>query len=176
MSLGVYEAKHKVLREALRGVVLAAVDSGNGADGIGSIQSRASSALYALLCDHEIDRRGRCRCCRGRGAVVARRRTCRVFVAACFYLHQPDHVLLSHLASELQQANQAPGGVADPHTTHERPRVAAEPSLADPDHGGAGEPTTTRRPRSRRAPPPEEQAPPNSGRSLVVTAGGTSQA
>ncbi len=92
------------LREALRGVLVAAVESGpGGAGGIDSIQYRACAALYALLMAHPVDRRGRCRSCRGPGAVLGlRRRRCRVRGAARFWLlQQPAEFLRSQLACEL---------------------------------------------------------------------------
>ena len=104
MGLSVHQTIRQLLREALRDALLAAAESGRngggGGGGIGSVPGRACAALYALLRDHEIDRRGRCRYCRGGGAVVARRRTCRVFVTARFYLLQPEYVLVRHLAGE----------------------------------------------------------------------------
>ncbi|MGH3925386.1 MAG: hypothetical protein ACRDTT_21435, partial [Pseudonocardiaceae bacterium] len=58
-------------REALHGVVVAAMESSTGAaGGVDSIQSRACAALYALLMAHPVDRRGRCRSCRRPGAVL----------------------------------------------------------------------------------------------------------
>ena len=103
MSPSVYQAGHELMRETLRDALLAAVDS-EGGGGLGSAQCRASAALYVLLGDHAIDRRGRCRSCRRPNALVGRRRRiCRVYLAARFYLYQPDRVLLRHLAGVLDE-------------------------------------------------------------------------
>jgi hypothetical protein len=101
--MGVKQTIHRLMCEALRGVLVAAVGSGSGAGGgIGSIQCRACAVLYLLLRDHQIDRRGRCRSCRRRGAIVERRRrVCLVFVEANYWLCQPTRRVLAHLAGEL---------------------------------------------------------------------------
>jgi hypothetical protein len=63
------------LRAALRGVLLAAVESGPiAAGGIDSIQRRACAVLYSLLMDHPVDQRGRCQSCRRPGVVFGFRR------------------------------------------------------------------------------------------------------
>ncbi len=133
--------------------MLAAVGSGRGG-GIGSVPGRACAALYALLRAHEIDRRGRCRCCHG-NTVVARRRTCRVFVTARFYLQQPEDVLLRDLAGELNEPGLTGAGAdqLDPEATDVLPRLGVDvidpyaqrsewPTVSSrrppPGHGGAG--------------------------------------
>lgn len=120
MGLSAHQTSRHLLREAIRGVLLTAIepDCGND-DGTGSVQFRASAALYALLTDHPIDRRGRCRCCRGpRLLLGSGRRVCRVLVAARFYLHQPDDVLLGRLTSELDAHTPASRSAADPSNPH----------------------------------------------------------
>jgi hypothetical protein len=79
------------LLEALRGVLVAAAQLGSGTgEGIDSVQYRAGAALYSLLVDHPVDRRGRCRSCRRPGAVLGlRRRSCRVHAKAQMWLHLP---------------------------------------------------------------------------------------
>jgi len=99
---------------------------------------RASAALYALLGAHPVDRRGRCRSCRGLRALLGRgRRVCRVLVVARFYLYQPKDILLGLLASELHQhatpppsteaapePGRAPGAIlGDPDATDVLPRI-----------------------------------------------------
>lgn len=64
-----YDLMCRTLRSVLRDGVQGGQD---GADGIRSVQFRASAALYGLLVDHPIDRWGRCRSCRRRGAVLGR--------------------------------------------------------------------------------------------------------
>jgi len=138
MSPNVHQTSHELLREALRGAMGVAVGSERGDGGIGSIPWRASAALYALLGAHPVDRRGRCRSCRGLRALLGRgRRVCRVLVVARFYLHQPKDILLSLLASELRQhttpppsteaapePGRAPGAIlGDPDATDVLPRI-----------------------------------------------------
>lgn len=106
MGLSVHQTSYDLLRESLRDDPVAAVESGNGSLGHESVHFRASAALYALLGDHPIDRRGRCRCCYGPRALLARRRRfCRVYLVARYYLHQPDDLLLDNLARALEQSD-----------------------------------------------------------------------
>lgn len=141
-----YQISRDLLREALRDALLAAVESGRGG-GIGSVSCRASAALYALLGHHSIDRRGRCRSCRARRTVVGRRRhVCRVLVAARFYLHQPELVLLWHLASKSDERNQAPAvspppALAVPLGRDGRTGTTAGPGSPSPDAPGLAVPT-----------------------------------
>ncbi len=68
MSLSVHQTSHDLLREVLRGELLAVVESeAGGGEAIGSLHCRASAALYALLGAHPLDRHGRCRSCRRGG-------------------------------------------------------------------------------------------------------------
>jgi hypothetical protein len=103
--------------DALCGVLRRAVYAGPDAvDGIGSIQCQATAVLYLLLCDHPLDRRGRCKSCRRSGAIVGlRRRRCRIHRTGSYWLlHQPDKAqLLSQLAGELG-SDTAPPGAASP--------------------------------------------------------------
>jgi len=129
MSWNVHQTSHELLREALRAGLAAAVDSGRDG-GIGPTQCRASAALYALLGGHPVDRRGRCRSCRGLRALLGRRgRVCRVLVAARFYLYQPEDMLLHLLASELDQS------AAPPPSADAAPDPGRTPGavLGDPD-------------------------------------------
>ena len=152
-----HQISRDLLREALRDALLAAVESGRGG-GIGAVPCRASAALYALLGHHPIDRRGRCRSCRTRGTVVGRRRrVCQVLVAARFYLHQPELVLLWHLADKSDERNQAPA-VSPPPT----PAVPLGRDGRTETTAGPGSPSPER-PRPRRA-PSDGQAPPRSDR------------
>ena len=116
----------------------AAVGSGCDGGGIGSTPCRTIAALYMLLGDHQVDRHGHCRRCRGlRPLPGRRRRICRVLVAARFYLYQPENMLLPLLAGELYQhatppltaeaepePDRAPGAIfADPDATDVLPRI-----------------------------------------------------
>ena len=129
MSSNVHQTSHELLREALHRALTAAV--GSGCDGgIGSTPYRGIAALYALLGDHQVDRHGRCRYCRGLRALPGRRsRICRVLVAARFYLYQPEDMLLRLLAGELHQH------ATPPLTTDAAPEPDRAPGalLGDPD-------------------------------------------
>lgn len=97
MSPSVCQTSDRLMCEALRRVLREAVDSG-----VCPASYRACAALYSLLLNHPVDRRGRCRSCRRLGAVLGRRRRrCLVRITAGYWLHQPDAILLSHLAGEL---------------------------------------------------------------------------
>ena len=100
MNPSVPQTSYRLLCEGLRRVLAGAVESGPSA--VGTIHSRAVAALYELLLNHPVDRRGRCRSCRRPGAVLGRaRRRCRVRMAAAYWLHQPERFLLVHVAREL---------------------------------------------------------------------------
>lgn len=102
------QISHRLLCDALRETVHAEPAT---SDGIGSIRYRASAVLYRLLLEHPIDRRGRCRKCRGPGGMIGlrRRAPCQIHLTASdWMLRQPDAALLSHLTSELG-AGAAPG-------------------------------------------------------------------
>ncbi|MGH3692414.1 MAG: hypothetical protein ACRDRX_00135 [Pseudonocardiaceae bacterium] len=98
------------LREVLRGVLCAAVESEPGAvGGIGSLQCRVFATLYVLLGAHAVDGRGRCWSCRRPGAVFGfLRRHCRVRGEASVWLQQPEWFLRSRLISELRLSDPPP--------------------------------------------------------------------
>jgi hypothetical protein len=110
MSPSVHQTSHRLLCEVLGGVLIEVVESAQvlvsiveSESAVGSVEVRAVAALYELLRDHPVDRRGRCRSCRRPGGVIGlRRRRCRVHRTAHFYLHHPDDAFfLSHLANEV---------------------------------------------------------------------------
>ncbi len=122
VNLSAQQTTHRLMSEALCRDLRDAVEAGSLDGGkTGSIRCRACFVLYLLLCDHPVDRRGRCRSCRRPGAVLGqRRRTCRIHAKASFWLRQPDDVVLRHLASELNH----------------RPAPAAGTGRRPPDPGG----------------------------------------
>lgn len=131
------EASYVWLCERLRGVLVDAVLAGHGADGIGSVSSQASAALYLLLMGHPVDGRGRCRSCRRPGAMLGfRRRRCRVHGEARFWLlQQPAEFLHSRLICELRltdlpptQSSATPMAVDDPDDTDVLPGIEPDPS------------------------------------------------
>jgi hypothetical protein len=111
LGRSVHQTSYAVMCELLRRVLGEAVESGPGAaGGIRSVACRATAALYAVLMDHPIDRRGRCESCRRPGALLGSRR-CRVYITAGYWLNQPDNVfLLTHLANELGLGDSLPPG------------------------------------------------------------------
>ncbi len=184
--MSVHQVSHELIRETLRGGLLVAMDSERG---LGSVQCRASAALYVLLGEHPIDRRGRCRSCRRPGAVVRRRRRfCRVYLAARYYLYQPEEVLLCHIAGELNQDVTTPsgaGGLPEPcRATLAAPFDPEAPEVlpdGTPRTGGStlgrgagpGSPyPDTPRPRST---PSDNTGSPSGDRSLSVPGGVTWQ-
>ncbi|MCA1676299.1 MAG: hypothetical protein LC799_30360 [Actinobacteria bacterium] len=102
MSPTVRQTSYRLACAALRDVLLDAARRGSDR-GIRPVPYRACAALYSLLLDHPVDRRGRCRSCRRPGTVLGlRRRRCLVRVTAGYWLFQPDDgFLLAHLTSEL---------------------------------------------------------------------------
>lgn len=111
MSLSVRQTSYHLVCEVVRAALIDAVESGPGA--VGLVQHRAMAALYKVLLDHPVDRRGRCRSCRRPGAVLGRRRRrCRVHIETTYWLHQPDEEFLrSQLAGEFGLADPPPSGL-----------------------------------------------------------------
>ena len=132
---GPMTARADPLPEALRSVLVAAAQPGSGGEGIDSVQYRAGAALYALLADHPVDRRGRCRSCRRPGVVLGlRRRPCRVRSKAQMWLHLPGKLLQSFLVSELGLIpmppaceGETPGAVSEWGDTDALPATAGDP-------------------------------------------------
>jgi hypothetical protein len=95
-----------------------------------------------------------------------------VFQKAHYWLRQPSHRVISHLAGELGvTVLQEPGGPAtqplQAPAVSPTPRFPAE--RPDLDHGGIGEHPDS--PRSRRVPPAGSPPPPYPGRSLLLAGG-----
>lgn len=129
------QINHRLMYVTLREFLLKATRTRSDApEGIGSVGCRASAVLYALLIDHHIDRRGRCRSCRWSGAVIGFRR-CRIHLAAIPWLLQPDEATLrSLLASELGL-----GTTPLPEARRPRPRSLLTVT-ARIEHGALNEP------------------------------------
>ncbi|MGQ0776775.1 MAG: hypothetical protein ACT4NY_20540, partial [Pseudonocardiales bacterium] len=105
----------------LRGLLVETVQAGRrAAGGIGTVPCQAIAALYMILMNHPVDRRGRCRSCRRPGALLGRhRRRCRVNGEASVWLHQPAEFLRGQLAREL--------GLTAPPATVTHPNAPAVP-------------------------------------------------
>ncbi|MFN2496991.1 MAG: hypothetical protein ABR608_13960 [Pseudonocardiaceae bacterium] len=163
------QTSYQHLCEVLRGVLVDVVQAGRHAGTeMGAVPSRATAALYLILRNHPVDRRGRCRSCRRPGAWVGRRwRRCRVHGEARLWLHQPAEFLRPQLARELRahlgpppqvgatpERHGSPGAVppAEPDTQHsEMPAaVAAE--------GDSGTPAAQTPVGSSPLPPHEDEA------------------
>ncbi|MGH4014384.1 MAG: hypothetical protein ACRDSL_10765 [Pseudonocardiaceae bacterium] len=87
---------------------------------------QAAAALYALLLAHPIDRRGRCRSCRRSGAVLGlRRRSCRVYLEAGFFLLSAGELLRTQLVREL--------GLPDPPLPEAQDQPQPTSPAAEPD-------------------------------------------
>lgn len=98
-----YQTVHAVVRRDVRSALLEVAGGPPGCGGCGSVVFRAAAALYALLLEHGVDRRGRCLSCRRPASRVGpQRRRCRVYLVAQHWLGQPRTALLvSDLAGEL---------------------------------------------------------------------------
>jgi hypothetical protein len=110
------QISHRLMRNALRGFLLQALRARPGAvEGISSIGCQASAALYTLLLDHPLDRRGRCPSYRCSGATIGLRR-CRIHMTAIFWLllQLDEATLRSRLASELGLGTTPPSGPGRP--------------------------------------------------------------
>lgn len=125
--------------DALRVFLQEAVDSGGGElISFGSVPCRAVAALYMILLNHPVDRRGRCRSCRRPGAALGRRwRRCRVHGEATLWLNQPADFVVSHLIRELRLTGggtRAGKAMPDPRLddTDVVPRMPADPEDPPP--------------------------------------------
>lgn len=104
----VYQTTYALLCDTVRGLLRDAVESRHGG-WIGSLEYRATGALYTLLAAHTVDRWGRCRSCRRRGILVGHRsRRCRVYIEANYWLHYPEQMLRRDLADELDDSRCEP--------------------------------------------------------------------
>lgn len=159
------QTSHELICDALRGVLLRAVQAGPGAvDGISLIQCQASAVLYLLLRNHPIDRQGRCQSCRRSGTMVGpRRQRCRIHLTANYWLlRQPDKAqLLSHLALELGLDTAPPGAASPPDHSSSTPTTRNDPSDTDV------------LPRIETPPPDPRTSPPHPGGALVLSGGAT---
>jgi hypothetical protein len=145
------QTTHKLLRQELRGVLLAALESPSVASVIGSTGCRACAALYALLLEHPVDERGRCRLCRRLDSVVGRRRRrCQVYPVVRGWLHRPDQALVPALAGELGLRSTHPRRPPVP-PDRSGPRVV---DRADPGDTGGDHPGRHSRPRRDPSPGP----------------------
>lgn len=82
-----YQTAAAVVRRDLRAGLFEAAKCA-GPCGFGSVVFRAGAALYALLSEHSVDRRGRCCWCRRPAAVVGcPRQRCRIYPLAQHWLH-----------------------------------------------------------------------------------------
>lgn len=156
MSPAVHQTEHGLLCEALREFLVGEVASSRGPGGCGG----AGAALYSLLTGHPVDRRGRCRSCRDSGWWGRRRRVCMVFLKTHYWLRQPTHAVITHLASEWGVDVPASPDTASPENTEVLPKVVDDPPTdrlqtpavssplppqrfpragrPDPTHGGTG--------------------------------------
>lgn len=134
---GAHQVSYTLLCQELRGELRERMVPGEAE----SVGCRAVAALYALLLEHPVDRRGRCSSCAWSSVVFGRRHRCRIYRVARYWLHQPRaETLVSSLASELGLSippppveRPEPGwpGLtiterADPDGTDVLPRVEAE--------------------------------------------------
>ena len=151
MNRNVHQTSYELLRDTLRAGLAAAAGS-RREGGIGSTPCRTIAALYALLSDHQVDRHGHCRRCRGLRALLRRRRRiCRVLVAARFYLYQPEDMLLRLFASELHQhARHHSLRKQSPSRTERRVRCWAIPTPPTCSQGSFDEPSAIRSASSHR--------------------------
>jgi hypothetical protein len=129
MSPTLYQTEHGLLREVLRKFLVAQVQAPRCTGGCGQVGCGAAAALDALLAAHPLDRRGRCRACRGRGWLGRRPRVCLVFLEAHYWLRQRTDRVHAHVASELGVDVPPPSGAADPDVTEVLPKVADDPPL-----------------------------------------------
>ncbi len=90
------QTSYRLICRTLRGVLRDHAELGE----VDSQEYRAVAALYTLLLEHPIDRRGRCLSC-GWTRTVFGRRQCRIYRVSQYWLHQSTASLVSSLTSEL---------------------------------------------------------------------------
>ena len=96
-----YQTEHSLLRELLRKFLVAEVEPSRDEGGCDQVMCGAVAALDSLLAAHPVDRRGRCRSCRGPGWPGHRRQVCMVYRKAHFWLRQLTEVVFFHLVREM---------------------------------------------------------------------------
>lgn len=101
MSPVACHASYSFMCQALRGFLVDVVESRDH-DVVDTIAFRASATLYAMLLNHPIDEKGRCRSCRRSAAGFGRRRRrCRVHLLTGLHMLYSGDFLLSYVAGEL---------------------------------------------------------------------------
>jgi hypothetical protein len=192
MNPDLHQIEHGLLRELLRRFLVAELESARGTGGIRRVGSGAATALDSLLAAHSVDRRVKCRLCRGPGWLERRRRVCLVFLTAHYWLRHPPGQLAAQLAREAGIGLLPGPYVADPQIIQMQAGITADPSgdpsltpavprplalrripeagWSDPDHGGAGEPSPDS-PQSRRG--PSASPSPGPGVAVLLTGGVT---
>jgi hypothetical protein len=162
MNPDVHLREYGLLRELLRRLLVAELESSRGTGRTSRLGCGAGAALDSLLAAHRVDRRGRCRLCRGRGW-WGRRRVCLVFLKAHYWLRHSPGLLPAPLARELgiellpllfaaepKKTPMRSGTTADPcgdpsltpavpHPVP--PRGLPEAGWPDPDHGPSADPS-----------------------------------
>lgn len=136
MSPTGYQIEHGLLCDVLRSFLVGEVQAARGASRCGRVGCGAGAALYSLLAAHPVDQRGRCRSCRGSGW-LGRRRVCMVLRKARYWLRQPSHRVITHLASELGVTVPQQSAAADPEATDVLPRIERQPGDPPPPHPGS---------------------------------------
>jgi hypothetical protein len=189
MNPDVHLREYGLLRELLRRFLVVELESSRGTGRASRLGCGAGAALDSLLAAHRVDRRGRCRLCRGRGW-WGRRRVCLVFLKAHYWLRHCPGPLPAPLARELGIELLPLLSAADPQKIPVRSGITADlcgdPSLTpavphlvpprgfpevgwpDPDHGGAGVHLPDS-PRPRRGPSADPS--PGPGVALLLTGG-----
>lgn len=121
----IYQVEYGLLREMLRNLLAAEVESSRSTGRPGRVACGAGAALDSLLAAHPVDKRGRCRSCRRPGWLARRRRKCLIFQKTHYWLRAPAYRVQAHLDSELGMV--APASAAEPQVTRVPPGVGHGP-------------------------------------------------
>jgi hypothetical protein len=132
------QMSYRLICQVLRGVLRDYAELGE----VDSQECRAVAALYTLLLEHPIDRRGRCLSCGRARMVFGCRRQCRIYRVTHYWLHRSTALLVSSLTRELG-LTVPPLPITKPEPDQTGPTITGRSEQDDTDESPTIEATQT---------------------------------